>query len=69
MRTIECACAFKRDCKLEAKGQHRATLADALKPVLVTLAADQPLDAKCRDHELGGDWVGYVSATSSLIFC
>ena len=69
MRTSELACAFKRDYKLEAKGQHRATLADALKPVLVTLAADQPLNAKCRDHELGSDWMGFVSATSSLSFC
>jgi len=30
-----------------------------LKPVLVALATDQPLDAKFRDHDLSGDWAGY----------
>jgi len=59
MRTIDRASAFKRDYKREAKGQHRATLDNELKPVLVALAADQPLDAKYRDHDLSGDWAGY----------
>ncbi len=40
MRTIDRASSFKRDYKREAKGQHRATLDDALKPVLVALATD-----------------------------
>ena len=35
MRTIDRATAFKRDYKREAKGQHRATLDNDLKPVLV----------------------------------
>lgn len=47
------------DYKREAKGRHRATLDDDLKPVLVALATDQPLDARCRDHDLSGDWAGY----------
>jgi mRNA interferase YafQ len=55
MRTIDRSSAFKRDYKREAKGQHRATL----KPVLVALATDQPLDARYRDHDLSGDWAGY----------
>lgn len=59
MRTIDRASAFKRDYKREAKGQHRATLDSDLKPVLVALATDQPLDAKFRDHDLSGDWAGY----------
>ena len=59
MRTIDRSSAFKRDYKREAKGQHRATLDDALKPVLVALATDQPLDACYRDHDLSGDWAGY----------
>ena len=25
----------------------------------MTLATDQPLDAKHRDHDLSGDWAGY----------
>ena len=59
MRTIDRSSAFKRDYKREAKGLHHATLDDALKPVLVALAADQPLDARYRDHDLSGDWAGY----------
>lgn len=59
MRTIERASAFKRDYKREAKGQHRATLDSELKPVLVALLTDQPLDARYRDHDLTGNWVNY----------
>ena len=32
---------------------------DDLKPVLVALATDQPLDVRYRDHDLSGDWAGY----------
>lgn len=59
MRTIDRSSAFKRDYKREAKGKHRATLDEALKPVLVVLATDRPLDARYRDHDLSGDWAGY----------
>ncbi len=59
MRTIEQATAFKKDFKREAKGQHRATLGDDLKIVLVALAADAPLPPKTRDHDLAGNWSGY----------
>lgn len=69
MRTIDRASAFKRDYKREAKRQHRTTLDVALKPVLMALATDQPLDAKCRDHDLSGDWQATGNATSSLICC
>lgn len=47
--------AFKR----EVKGQHRSTLDDELKLVLVALATDRPLDARYRDHDLFVDWAGY----------
>ncbi|CAB1371249.1 toxin of the YafQ-DinJ toxin-antitoxin system (plasmid) [Denitratisoma oestradiolicum] len=59
MRTIDRSSAFKRDYKREAKGQHRATLDDALKPVLMALVTDQLLDARYRDHDLSGAWGGY----------
>ena len=59
MRTIDRASAFKRDYKREAKGQHRDTLDNDLRLVLVALATDQPLDAKYRDHNLTGNWSGY----------
>lgn len=32
---------------------------DDLKPVLVALATDQPLDVRYRDHDLSSDWAGY----------
>lgn len=32
---------------------------DDLKPVLVALATDEPLDVRYRDHDLSGDWAGY----------
>jgi len=56
MRRIELTAQFKRDYKRESKGVHRATLDEALKAVLQRLAADQPLDARCRDHALTGEW-------------
>lgn len=59
MRTIERSSAFKRDYKREAKGQHRATLDDALRLVLLALTTDQVLDTRYRDHDLSGDWAGY----------
>ncbi|MDD5296544.1 MAG: type II toxin-antitoxin system YafQ family toxin [Rhodocyclaceae bacterium] len=72
MRTIDRASSFKRDYRREAKGQHRATLDDELRPVLVALATGQPLDARHRDHDLSGDWAGYrechVKADLLLIY-
>lgn len=59
MQAIDISSSFKRDDKREAKGQHRAVLDDLLKPVLLSLATDLPLDAKYRDHDLSGDWAGY----------
>lgn len=59
MRTIDRSSAFKRDYKREAKGQHRATLDEVLKPVLLALATDQPLDVHHRDHNISGNWAGY----------
>ena len=59
MRTIDRASSFKRDYKREAKGQHRATLDDDLKLILVALVTDQTLATKYRDHDLSGDWAGY----------
>ncbi len=69
---IDRSSAFKRDYKREIKGRYRATIDDDLKQVLVALATDQPLDARCRDHDLSGDWAGYrechVKADLLLIY-
>lgn len=67
MRTIDRSSVFKRDYKREAKGQHRATLDRDLKPILVALATDQPLDARYRDHDLSGDWAGYRKSDADTL--
>ena len=59
MRTIERSSAFKRDYKRESRGPHRDTLDEALRPVLLSLATDQPLEGRYRDHHLSGNWTGY----------
>jgi mRNA interferase YafQ len=59
MRTIEQTNRFKSDLKREAKGQHRQTLKEGFVAILATLANDQTLPAKYRDHDLDGDWAGY----------
>jgi mRNA interferase YafQ len=56
MRTIERTSQFKRDYKREAKGPHRATLERNFIEIVTTLANDQPLAEKHRDHALTGDW-------------
>jgi mRNA interferase YafQ len=58
-RNIERSSEFKRDYKREAKGKHRASLADDLSAILQTLATDAPLAARYRDHFLAGGWHGY----------
>jgi mRNA interferase YafQ len=56
MRTIERTTQFKKDFKREAKGQHRATLAQDLVSILNALAEDQPLAERHRDHALAREW-------------
>jgi mRNA interferase YafQ len=59
MRTIERPVTFRRDYKREAKGQYRAVIDTELPAILIALANDRPLDAKYRDHALGGNWSGH----------
>jgi len=59
MRKIEPTGQFRRDYKREAKGQHRSTLDAELVPILTTLAADQPLAPRHRDHPLSGNWADH----------
>ncbi len=56
MRRIEQAARFKRDVKRESKGLHRGTLARELVEVAETLAKDEPLAERYRDHALIGKW-------------
>ncbi len=59
MRAIEWTTQFKRDYKREGKGQHRATLDADLFPVVDTLANDQLLEPRYRDHALTGELKDY----------
>ena len=56
MRTIDPTGRFKRDLKRELKGRYRRMLAAELDELIALLAADEPLDARYRDHALTGDW-------------
>ena len=56
MREIDWSSQFKRDYKREGKGQHRATLDEALFPVVDSLANDHVLEPRYRDHALTGEW-------------
>jgi len=56
VRTIKQTGQFKRDLKREAKGRHRATLEDALLPVIEALSQDMPLEPRHKDHALTGNW-------------
>ena len=59
MRRIERTGRFQRDFKREAKGRYRATLTEDFVAILITLANDQPLAEKHRDHALSGEWKDY----------
>jgi mRNA interferase YafQ len=58
MRQILESGPFERDVAREAKGKHGKTLAAMLRPVLVALANDEPLEPRHRDHALSGHWHG-----------
>ncbi len=59
MRTIKQSSPFKRDLKREARGPHRQTLQSDFVGIVETLANDEPLAEKYRDHALSGDWQGH----------
>jgi mRNA interferase YafQ len=59
MRKIDASTAFKRDLKRESKGRYRASLAADLQELLNKLVNDLPLEPRCRDHYLIGNWDGY----------
>ncbi|VVM07868.1 type II toxin-antitoxin system RelE/ParE family toxin [Methylacidimicrobium tartarophylax] len=58
MRQILESGPFERDVAREAKGKHGKTLAAMLRPVLVALANDEPLEPLHREHALSGNWHG-----------
>jgi mRNA interferase YafQ len=56
MRTIKQTDQFKRDLKREARGPHRILLASHFTEIVRTLANDEALSEKYRDHALTGEW-------------
>lgn len=53
---VEYTAQFKRDIKL---AQKQGRNMDKIFEVIEKLANDVPLDEKCRDHALGGDYAGH----------
>lgn len=59
MRIIERSSIFKKDYKRSAKGKHQKILDERLSMILTSLATDQTLPPKYRDHNLSGNWSNY----------
>lgn len=68
MREIRQTSVFKRDLRREANGQHKDFLAKHLAKMIGTLANDEPLDAKHRDHPLVGEWKDHRTVTFGPIW-
>ncbi|MEO6985411.1 MAG: type II toxin-antitoxin system YafQ family toxin [Paralcaligenes sp.] len=56
MRRIEPTNVFKRDYKRESKGKYRAAIENDFANIVQTLAKDELLAARYRDHPLTGEW-------------
>ena len=59
MRTIERTSQFKRDYQRESRGRHRASPDASVAPLVKALANDQPLEPRCHDHALSGEWADH----------
>jgi mRNA interferase YafQ len=56
MRTIETTKQFKKDFKRELKGVHKACLQTVFPKIVTSLANDESLLPKYKDHPLTGNW-------------
>ena len=69
-RTIKRTKRFKRDLK---RYRHDVDLLAALAQVVADLAADIPLKASMRDHDLHNNWEGFrechVKPDALLVYC
>ncbi len=59
MRKIDHTNAFDRDFKRLSRGKFRNTLQHDLPLIVQSLANDERLPEKNRDHDLGGQYRGY----------
>jgi mRNA interferase YafQ len=57
MRLIDQASAFRRDYKRLSRSI--SDLDGMLMPIVMSLARDEQLPYRCRDHSLTGNWSGY----------
>ena len=58
-RAIDYSGKFKKDYKQVRKRQQGGKLDAELEPIIDALLNDRPLEERCRDHSLSGDWEGY----------
>ncbi len=56
MRAIKQSRQFKRDLKRESKGPHGKVLQREFVAIVATLAGDESLEIRHRDHALTGEW-------------
>jgi mRNA interferase YafQ len=56
MRRIERTGAFRRDFKREKRGSHRRDIESVVFEIVSSLAQDNVLPEKNRDHQLSGNW-------------
>jgi len=56
MKKLKQTATFKRDFKRETKGPQRKFLFENFGTLIQTLAKDEPLEERHRDHPLGGEW-------------
>ena len=68
MRTIEYTTQFKRDYKREIKGKHKAVFGNLFVEIINTLARDEPLAAKHRDHALSNNWQDHRYTQRQCVF-
>lgn len=56
MRTIEWTAAFERDYRREKRGRFADVFDGEIEEIAASLAADDPLPPRRRDHALSGQW-------------
>lgn len=59
MRLIKQTASFKRDLKREFRGKHRYVLKEDFFDIISSLASENTLKPKYKDHALRGTYSGY----------
>ena len=56
MRTIRQTGQFRRDLRREKKGRHVQVLSREFTAIIASIARDEPLAERLRDHALSNEW-------------